>query len=61
MAKANVTLNTMGALSSNVEMRMGLKRGTLNSVDTEQANPVLARADKLWASVETLHPISYHF
>ena len=56
MAKSNVTLNSMGALDSNIEMKMGLSRGTLNS--KEQANPELARTEMFWASVETLYPTS---
>ena len=59
MAKSNVTLNSMGALSSNIEMKTGLKRGTLNSIEQEQANPVLAGTNKFRASVETLHPVSF--
>jgi len=56
MAKANVTINSMVALNSNIEMKTGLSRGTLNAI--AQDNPELARAKKLWASVETLHPAS---
>jgi len=44
------------ALGSNVKLRTGLSRGTLNF--NKQANPELAGAGKLWASVETLHPAS---
>jgi len=40
MAKANVTINSMVALSSNTKMRTGLSRGTLNF--NKQANPELA-------------------
>ena len=56
MAKSNVTLNSMGALDSNIKMKMELIRGTLSS--KEYANPELARAKRLWASVETLHSAS---
>ena len=54
MAKANVTINSMVALTGNSKMRTGLSRGTLNS--KEQANPELAGTEMFWASVETITP-----
>jgi hypothetical protein len=58
IAKANVTINSMVALDSNIKMKTGLSRGTLSS--KEYANPELARSKYFWASVETLHPVSFN-